>query len=82
MTKIKLSSEFNPKQFKIISSLSPEEWLKGQKYLLTKMTEDSKIHEKFFNMFYSNHVTLSNWHTVAVRNKAEIEKYLFKEIFA
>lgn len=67
MIRVSLSKTFDPKQFKIISSIPPKEWIKSQKELMKKITSNKKLKEKYFDLFLMNHTKIANWYLLAIR---------------
>ncbi len=67
MIKVQLSSTFDPKQFKIISSVPAKEWIRSQKELMKKITSNNKLNEKYFRLFWTNHSKIANWYQLAIR---------------
>lgn len=43
MIKVTLAKNFDQKQFKIISSISADQWIKNQRELMFKICEDKKM---------------------------------------
>jgi hypothetical protein len=72
MIKINLSKNFNEQQFSVISSLSPEQWISHQQNLYQRICSSKKLYDKFFITFYKNHLTLSNWSLLAVKEKSTL----------
>ena len=67
MIKVTLSKNFDSKQFKIISSIPADQWIKNQRDLVFKICEDKKMFDEFFTLFYKNHLTISNWCQLATK---------------
>jgi len=63
--KLKLKEHFNHTQWTLITAVDPKTFLNNQQHLLNKLMNNPKMHHKYFQLFYSNHIQILHWYILA-----------------